>query len=69
MVLGLEVTVEEQWRVLDRKVRNQVRKAEKEGLQVESGGAELLDAFYSVLAHNMRDLGRRSSRASCSRIS
>ena len=57
MVLGLEVTVEEQWRVLDRKVRNQVRKAEKEGLQVETGGAELLDAFYSVLAHNMRDLG------------
>jgi FemAB-related protein (PEP-CTERM system-associated) len=57
MVLGLEATVEEQWRVLDRKVRNQVRKAEKEGLRVESGGAELLDAFYSVLARNMRDLG------------
>jgi FemAB-related protein (PEP-CTERM system-associated) len=57
MVLGLETTVEEQWRVLDRKVRNQVRKAEKAGLQVECGGAELLDAFYGVLARNMRDLG------------
>jgi len=57
MVLPLQPTVEEQWRVLDRKLRNQVRKAEKSGLTVARGGAELLDSFYDVLARNMRDLG------------
>jgi FemAB-related protein (PEP-CTERM system-associated) len=45
------------WEVLDRKVRNQIRKAEKSGLSVEDGGAELLDDFYRVFARNMRDLG------------
>jgi serine/alanine adding enzyme len=57
MVLGLEPTADAQWRAIDRKVRNQVRKAEKSGLQVVQGSAELLDAFYQVFAHNMRDLG------------
>ena len=57
MILDLQPSVDEQWRVLDRKLRNQVRKAEKEGLQVRSGGLELLGEFYDVLAHNMRDLG------------
>ena len=57
MVLPLQPTVDEQWRVLDRKLRNQVRKAEKSGLTVQRGGAELLDSFYDVLARNMRDLG------------
>jgi FemAB-related protein (PEP-CTERM system-associated) len=57
MVLPLRPTVDEQWRALDRKLRNQVRKAEKSGLTVRNGGAELLDSFYDVLAHNMRDLG------------
>ena len=42
---------------LDRKVRNQVRKAEKSGLTVERGGEELLGDFYDVFARNMRDLG------------
>ena len=57
MVLSLQPTVDGQWQGLDRKLRNQVRKAEKSGLTVASGGVELLDAFYDVLAHNMRDLG------------
>ena len=42
---------------LDRKARNQVRKAQKSDLTVERGGPELLDAFYTVFARNMRDLG------------
>jgi FemAB-related protein (PEP-CTERM system-associated) len=46
-----------QWDAIDRKLRNQVRKAEKGGLTVAHGGAELLDSFYEVFAHNMRDLG------------
>jgi FemAB-related protein (PEP-CTERM system-associated) len=42
---------------LDRKVRNQIRKAEKSGLVVERGGEELVSDFYNVFARNMRDLG------------
>ena len=34
-----------------------MRKAEKAGLTTEVGGVEELDAFYSVFARNMRDLG------------
>jgi FemAB-related protein (PEP-CTERM system-associated) len=45
------------WDRFDRKVRNQIRKAEKSGLTVEAGGAERLDDFYAVFARNMRDLG------------
>jgi FemAB-related protein (PEP-CTERM system-associated) len=45
------------WETLDRKVRNQVRKAEKSGLVVERGGASLVGDFYDVFARNMRDLG------------
>jgi serine/alanine adding enzyme len=45
------------WTALDRKIRNQVRKAQKEGLTTRSGGAELVDDFYRVFSLNMRDLG------------
>jgi serine/alanine adding enzyme len=57
MELRLEGTVEGQWQALDKKVRNQVRKAEKSGLDVRVGGADLLPEFYDVFARNMRDLG------------
>jgi serine/alanine adding enzyme len=57
MWLPLENDDRAQWTRLDRKVRNQVRKAEKAGLSAEVGGVERLDAFYSVFARNMRDLG------------
>lgn len=45
------------WDQLDKKVRNQIRKAQKSGLTIQRGGAELLDDFYRVFARNMRDLG------------
>jgi serine/alanine adding enzyme len=45
------------WDGLDRKVRNQIRKAQKSGLTSQAGGLELLDQFYAVFARNMRDLG------------
>ena len=57
MVLRLEPTIELQWTALDRKLRNQVRKAEKSGLLADAGGEELLPDFYAVFAHHMRDLG------------
>jgi FemAB-related protein (PEP-CTERM system-associated) len=57
MRLPLPGTADELWRQLPAKVRNQVRKAEKGDLVVAWGGQELLSDFYSVFAHNMRDLG------------
>lgn len=48
---------EEMWSKVDRKVRNQVRKAQKDGLTTAIGGEELVDQFYEVFARNMRDLG------------
>jgi FemAB-related protein (PEP-CTERM system-associated) len=54
MLLALQ---EGMWERLDRKVRNQIRKAQKSGLTAVTGGAELLDEFYTVFARNMRDLG------------
>lgn len=57
MILNLPGSAEELWKALDPKVRNQIRKGEKSGLSIRWGGMELLDAFYGVFAHNMRDLG------------
>ena len=57
MILDLEDDRETQWKALDAKVRNQVRKAQKCGLEAVSGGMELLDGFYDVFCRNMRDLG------------
>jgi FemAB-related protein (PEP-CTERM system-associated) len=57
MLMPLNQTEDAAWTGLDRKVRNQIRKAERSELTSESGGAELLPDFYAVFAHNMRDLG------------
>lgn len=57
MMLALETDVTRAWEKLDRKVRNQVRKAQKSELVSAVGGAELLDEFYLIFAENMRDLG------------
>jgi FemAB-related protein (PEP-CTERM system-associated) len=57
MLLPLQADTTAQWGALDRKVRNQVRKAEGSGLTARLGGADLLPAFYDVFTRNMRDLG------------
>jgi lipid II:glycine glycyltransferase (peptidoglycan interpeptide bridge formation enzyme) len=57
MILDLEQDEETQWKALDAKVRNQVRKAEKSGLTAMTGHMELLEGFYEVFCRNMRDLG------------
>jgi FemAB-related protein (PEP-CTERM system-associated) len=57
MILDLEEDEGTQWKVLNAKVRNQVRKAEKSGLWAVTGHMELLDGFYEVFCRNMRDLG------------
>lgn len=57
MLLDLKQNETEEWNALDGKVRNQVRKAQRSGLKVVIGQAELLDGFYEVFCRNMRDLG------------
>jgi FemAB-related protein (PEP-CTERM system-associated) len=57
MTMPLESSVETEWLRLDRKVRNQVRKAEKAQLRVAIAGHAELSDFYHVFARNMRDLG------------
>jgi serine/alanine adding enzyme len=57
MTLELESDATRAWEQLDRKVRNQVRKAQKSDLVGVTGGRELLDEFYGIFAVNMRDLG------------
>ena len=57
MVLPLLGDARAQWTAFNAKLRNQVRKAEKNGLDCGIGGVELLDDFYAVFARNMRDLG------------
>lgn len=55
--LPLPESSEELWKNVGPKVRNQIRKAEKEGVVAEWGRDELLREFYDVYSHNMRDLG------------
>jgi FemAB-related protein (PEP-CTERM system-associated) len=53
----LPATTDALWSAVDRKVRNQVRKAQKDGLTAQTGRSELIDDFYAVFSRNMRDLG------------
>lgn len=45
------------WNGFKAKVRNEVRKGEKKGLEVAWGTRDLLPEFYAVFSENMRDLG------------
>jgi FemAB-related protein (PEP-CTERM system-associated) len=57
MRLRLPTSSEALWEQLSTKVRNQVRKAQKNDLVAAWGGMELLPEFYAIFSHNMRDLG------------
>ena len=57
MRLPLPGSPEELWKSFRPKVRNQIRKGEKQGLSVRWGREQLLPEFYAVFARNMRDLG------------
>lgn len=56
VLLPLPDTSEELWNGLRSKLRSQVRRPMKEGMQVRFGPAECLP-FYDVYRRNMRDLG------------
>lgn len=47
----------EVWKRLSHRIRNRVRKADKSGISVSSGRAEMLDDFYRVWTVRMRQLG------------
>lgn len=64
MMLDLPDGGEAMWKQLKTKVRTKVRKAEKEDLDVDQGGGELLSDFCAIYERAMRDLGSPShSRA------
>ena len=56
VLLPLPEDSEELWKSFKSKVRSQVRRPMKEDMQTRFG-ADQLDPFYDVFAHNMRDLG------------
>lgn len=57
MCLPLSSDAQEVWSGLRHKTRNRVRKAERAGFTVVSGGQELLDEFYRAWTVRMRELG------------
>ena len=57
MILNLPGSAEALSKALGSKLRSQIKRADREGIVVRRGGSELIDAFYSVFAENMRDLG------------
>ncbi|TWT81130.1 FemAB family protein [Planctomycetes bacterium CA13] len=57
MRLELPESAEALMKSFKSKLRSQIKKTGEYGLAVQFGGAELLDDFYTVFAHNMRDLG------------
>lgn len=57
MILRLAADADSQWQGFNAKLRNQIRKAQKSGVKVVTGGKEFLDGFYQVFCRNMRDLG------------
>ena len=55
--LALPESEDDLWRSFSSKLRSQIRRPEKEGVNYLQGGVELLKDFYRVFSHNMRDLG------------
>jgi FemAB-related protein (PEP-CTERM system-associated) len=57
MILSLPESEGHLWDTFPSKLRSQIRRAQREKVQVNSGGIECLADFYTVFAQNMRDLG------------
>lgn len=56
VVLDLPPEAERLWKALPAKVRSQVRRPQKEGVEVRFG-PDQVGPFFKVFAHHMRDLG------------
>jgi FemAB-related protein (PEP-CTERM system-associated) len=57
MVLDLYPAPEKMIQQFDTKMRSDVRRSSKRGLEAEFGAFEFLDDFYEIFACKMRDLG------------
>jgi len=57
MRLPLPDTADDLWKALSPKVRNQIRKGQKQNFEIHWGGREVMNDFYAVFSRNMRDLG------------
>lgn len=57
MLLKLPDSKEELLKSFKSKLRSQISRPQKEGMNAVVGGVELLDFFYEVFSINMRDLG------------
>ena len=57
MILPLPKDQEVLWKKLGAKRRSQINRPLREGVEARNGGEELLNDFYRVFSHNMRDLG------------
>jgi len=57
MLLDLPADPEQLWKGFKPKLRSQIRRPQKEGMETVIGGMEELDGFYEVFSENMRDLG------------
>ena len=57
MHLPLASDSEVVWKGLRPQIRNRIRLAEKEGITITNGRAELLDDFYNLWTIRMRELG------------
>ena len=57
MILALPCSHTELWLGFTSKLRAQIKRSKRENPKIRFGGKEYLDDFYTVYAHNMRDLG------------
>jgi len=57
MILPLAASHDAQWSTFSSKLRAQIRRPMKEGIEIQSGLHEQLTDFYTVFTRNMRDLG------------
>jgi FemAB-related protein (PEP-CTERM system-associated) len=57
LTLPLTSDPDDLWRHFDKEVRNQIRKAERSGLSIESCGVEHVRPFYDTFLVRMRELG------------
>ena len=57
MTLELQADPDAVWNAFSSKHRTAVRRSYKHGLEVYSGGSELLDIFYTTMAQSWRSLG------------
>lgn len=57
MLLSLPSTADELWTGFKSKLRSQIKRAQRENMDIRLGGIELIGDFYKVFSRNMRDLG------------